>query len=156
MKTGPVKHGWTGVFVTEKVPNENQGVVISQFFENSPAIGCGLKVGDQVVRIGKREISRPSDVIDVSFFSKVGYDLPVEVLPMGKTALFSKCGSAPRSRRSMSPQRNLIVPIEVACRPSDAADEPQGSIRKANCCRLARWRFKKTPTSSAITFTFLT
>ncbi len=88
-KSGKARHGWVGVGVSEKETSAStKGVVVSNLFENTPALTSGIKVGDLVLKIGSREIRRPSDVIDLSFFSRVGEDLPVIVVREGKTMNF--------------------------------------------------------------------
>jgi len=89
MQSGKALHGWVGVGVSEKETSATtKGVIVSNLFENTPALTSGIKVGDLVLKIGSREIRRPSDVIDLSFFSRVGEDLPVVVMREGKTMTF--------------------------------------------------------------------
>jgi S1-C subfamily serine protease len=88
-RSGKALHGWVGVGVSEQERSDlPRGVFVSNLFENTPALSCGIKVGDVVLKIGGREIKRPSDVIDVSFFSRVGEELPVVVLREGKQMNF--------------------------------------------------------------------
>ncbi len=87
--TGAARQGWVGVGVADRNPAEpNQGVMISKLFDHSPAPQSGLQIGDVLLRIGTKEIRHPSDVIDVSFFSKVGETLPVVVSRSGKVMNF--------------------------------------------------------------------
>ncbi|MES2308651.1 MAG: S1C family serine protease, partial [Verrucomicrobiota bacterium] len=89
IRSGKAMHGWVGVGVSEQeVSDLAKGVFVSNLFENTPALTCGIKVGDVVLKIGGKEIRRPSDVIDVSFFSRVGDELPVVVLRDGKPMNF--------------------------------------------------------------------
>lgn len=83
--TGNVLHGWVGVGVSEIDSSDmSKGVRVSNLFENTPALTSGIQVGDRVIKIGGREIRRPSDVIDISYFSSVGSDLAVVVSRGGK------------------------------------------------------------------------
>ena len=94
---GEVKHGWVGVGVTEVDPDrggvrttsvplkdEPARVRISQIFDHTAAAASGLQLGDVVLRIGSREIHRPTDVIDASYFASVGEKMVVTVEREGK------------------------------------------------------------------------
>jgi S1-C subfamily serine protease len=45
----------------------------------TPASKSGIRPGDIVMRIDSREIYRPADVLDASFFSQVGGNMTVVV-----------------------------------------------------------------------------
>jgi serine protease Do len=79
---GRVEHGWVGVGVDPR--SDSNDVRILQLFESTPAAASGLQTGDTVVRIGSKEIAKASDVIDASFYSRVGEDLAVVVNRNGK------------------------------------------------------------------------
>lgn len=85
VSAGKVAHGWVGIGVAEFHDADlAKGVIVSNLFENTPALTSGVQVGDRILKIGDREIRRPSDVIDVSYFSRVGEDLSVLVSRQGK------------------------------------------------------------------------
>ena len=83
---GRIVHGWVGVGVNPH--SEDKEVRITQLFDGTPAALSGLQPGDVVVRVDKREIVRPSDVIDASFFSRVGEEIPVVVARKGQLLTF--------------------------------------------------------------------
>jgi C-terminal processing protease CtpA/Prc len=74
-----------------ELPNARPGapaVEISQLFEDTPAAVSGLASGDVVLKIGNRNITSPSDVMDASFFSNVGEETSVTVVRSGKTMVY--------------------------------------------------------------------
>jgi serine protease Do len=78
---GRAKHGWVGVNVTG-VPDTNHDgrtVKVVQIVPGTPASESGIRPGDFVMRIDSREIYRPEDVLDASFFSTVGANMNVVV-----------------------------------------------------------------------------
>ncbi|MFH1066988.1 MAG: S1C family serine protease [bacterium] len=89
-KYGEAQHGWVGVGVMQEEAKAKQGgiVRVSQLFEGAPAVGSGITTGDRVLKIGQREISQPSDVLDAAFFSKVGEKVAVLVERDGKKVAF--------------------------------------------------------------------
>jgi serine protease Do len=78
---GRARHGWVGVNVIE-VPDtrhDDRTVRVVQCVPGTPASHSGILPGDTVLRIDAREIYRPADVLDASFFSHVGGDMNVVV-----------------------------------------------------------------------------
>jgi serine protease Do len=88
LANGEVKHGWVGVGVVEGEAELASGgfrpVLVSHFYEEAPAIKSGILKGDRVTMIGKRMIQSPADILDASFFARVGESIPVKVLRQGK------------------------------------------------------------------------
>jgi len=78
---GHARHGWVGVAVTMGPDSSHDGrlVRVVQIAPGTPASQSGIQVGDTVMRIDSREIYRPSDVQDASFFSHVGGTMIVVV-----------------------------------------------------------------------------
>ena len=78
---GRAKHGWVGVDVVE-VPDVNHDgrcVRVVRTVPGTPASTSGILPGDTVMRIDSREVYRPADVMDASFFSHVGGSMTVVV-----------------------------------------------------------------------------
>jgi S1-C subfamily serine protease len=59
--------------------HDNRTVHVVHLAADSPVSKSGIQVGDTVMRIDSREIYRPSDVQDASFFSHVGGNMTVVV-----------------------------------------------------------------------------
>jgi len=78
---GHARYGWVGVNVVEQPDSNKDGrtVRVVQAVPGTPASESGIRAGDTVMRIDSREIYRPSDVLDASFFSSVGANMNVVV-----------------------------------------------------------------------------
>lgn len=78
---GRAKHGWVGVNVVEAPDTAHDGrtVRVVQAVPGTPASASGIQPGDTVMRIDSREVYRPADVLDASFFSHVGGNMTVVV-----------------------------------------------------------------------------
>jgi serine protease Do len=78
---GHARHGWVGVNVVEQpgAVTDGRTVRVVQIVAGTPASESGIRVGDTVMRIDSREIYRPADVLDASFFSQVGSNMNVVV-----------------------------------------------------------------------------
>jgi serine protease Do len=78
---GHARHGWVGVNVMEQADTAHDGrtVRVVQVVAGTPASESGIRPGDTVMRIDSREIYRPSDVLDASFFSQVGSNMSVVI-----------------------------------------------------------------------------
>jgi serine protease Do len=78
---GRARHGWVGVDVVEvpDVDHDGRCVQVVRTVPGTPASQSGILPGDIVMRIDSREIYRPADVMDASFFSHVGGNMTVVV-----------------------------------------------------------------------------
>ena len=78
---GRARHGWVGVNVVQDTDTAHDGrtVRVIQVVTGTPASESGIRAGDTVMRIDSREIYRPADVLDASFFSQVGAKMNVVV-----------------------------------------------------------------------------
>ena len=78
---GRAKHGWVGVDVVEWPDTQHDGrtVRVVRTVPGTPASRSGILPGDTVMRIDSREVYRPADVLDASFFSHVGGQMTVVV-----------------------------------------------------------------------------
>ena len=89
-KYGTARHGWVGVGVKEVGDGQSglRAVEITQLFGDTPASQSGLAPGDMVIKIGGRPITCPADVMDASFYSRVGQETNVTVVRDGKTLVY--------------------------------------------------------------------
>jgi serine protease Do len=78
---GHACYGWVGVNVREVADTAHDGrtVRVVQAVPGTPASESGILPGDTVMRIDSREVYRPADVLDASFFSHVGASMNVVV-----------------------------------------------------------------------------
>jgi serine protease Do len=88
---GHARHGWVGVNVMEAPDTLHDGrtVRVVQIVPGTPASESGIRPGDTVMRIDAREIYRPGDVLDASFFSQVGANMNVVVRRQDKLYNYS-------------------------------------------------------------------
>ena len=78
---GEARYGWVGVNVMQGPDTNHDGrtVRVVQVVPETPASLSGIQAGDTVMRIDAREIYRPADVLDASFYSHVGGSMTVVV-----------------------------------------------------------------------------
>ncbi len=118
---GEVKHGWVGVGVVEGQAEPASGgfrpVLVSHFFEEAPAINSGILKGDRVTMIGKRVIHSPSDILDASFFARVGETIPVKVLRQGKEFFYN-------IKVDERPEASPLVDRKILIEGPDSTDMP--------------------------------
>jgi S1-C subfamily serine protease len=88
---GRARHGWVGVNVVQGPDSNHDGrtVRVVQAVAGTPASKSGIEPGDTVMRIDDREIYRPADVLDASFFSHVGGNMTVVVRRVGDLYTYS-------------------------------------------------------------------
>ena len=88
---GRARHGWVGVNVVQGPDSNHDGrtVRVVQAVAGTPAAKSGIEPGDTVMRIDEREIYRPADVLDASFFSHVGGNMTVVVRRVGDLYTYS-------------------------------------------------------------------
>jgi S1-C subfamily serine protease len=112
---GHARHGWVGVGVVEGQMTSEGGkpVVVSQIFNETPAVNSGIKPGDVVLKIGDRDIRQPSDVLDAAFFAHVGKAVPVVVSRAGETRQFSlEIAERPETSSLVNQVRPPSVPVQ--------------------------------------------
>ena len=80
-QAGHARQGWVGVNVVPEADTQHDGrtVRVVDVSPGSPASETGIQPGDTLMRIDSREIYRPADVLDASFFSQVGASMNVVV-----------------------------------------------------------------------------
>ena len=78
---GHAQYGWVGINVRQApdILHDGRTVSVVQVVPGTPASESGIQPGDTVMRIDAREIYRPTDVLDASFFSQVGSNMNVVV-----------------------------------------------------------------------------
>jgi S1-C subfamily serine protease len=119
---GRARHGWVGVNVSAVPDTGHDGrtVRVVQVVPGTPASQSGIQSGDTVMRIDSREIYRPSDVLDASFFSHVGGTMIVVVRRDEKLYDYSFAVT----ERPQGPAAAATVPTAgtLSSNPSAAAD----------------------------------
>ncbi|MDX2225914.1 MAG: S1C family serine protease [Verrucomicrobiae bacterium] len=83
---GQARHAWVGVGVTASSPGvaDNRTVRVHQIYAGTPAEKSDIRPGDVILKIGRFEIFKPSDVIDASFYARVGEPINITVMRDGR------------------------------------------------------------------------
>lgn len=90
VRFGQVRHGWIGGHLTEAAEEINGSrAEMTEVLENTPAANCGLQAGDILLRVGRKEIHQPDDIIDASFFLTAGDSVPITVMRGGEKLTFN-------------------------------------------------------------------
>lgn len=90
VRFGEVRHGWVGVNVAEAAePVEGSRAEMTDLMPDTPAAESGLKPGDILVQVGKRDVHQPEDVLDASFFITAGDTVPITVIRNGEKMTFN-------------------------------------------------------------------
>ncbi len=117
-QSGTARHGWVGVGVVEGQadPVGVRPVIVSNLFDQTPAAASGLQPGDVVLRIGDRDIRSPRDVLDASFYSRIGEQIPVQVRRDDEIKTFTftvteRQTAAPGAGLVPDSSDNLIIPF---------------------------------------------
>jgi Do/DeqQ family serine protease len=86
IKHGKVIHGWLGIGMQKLTPElagkfgVDKGVIISEIYRDSPAFKTGIKPGDIIVSIDKKEITGPSDIQKIVSYKKPGDKIEVNII----------------------------------------------------------------------------
>ena len=87
-QNGTVKRGWIGIKIQSNNKdvardlkiNDNQGVIVSEVTENSPAAKAGINAGDVILSLGKTEISNSKDFSRLVAESPIGKKITLVLL----------------------------------------------------------------------------
>lgn len=116
-QTGKVKRGWIGIKIqsnnleTEETMNlkNHQGVVVSAITEGSPAAKAGIAVGDVILNLGEKEITRSKDFSRLVAESPIGKEIALLVWRNGEimtlNVLVEEMPAAPTISRPTVPSQ---------------------------------------------------
>ena len=116
-QTGKVKRGWIGIKIqsnnleTEETMNlkNHQGVVVSAITEGSPAAKAGIAVGDVILNLGEKEITRSKDFSRLVAESPIGKEIALLVWRNGEimtlNVLVKEMPAAPTISRPTVPSQ---------------------------------------------------
>src|SRR5213082_2376925 len=69
VRFGEARHGWVGINVSEaKTAVEGSRAEMTKIMEGTPAADSGIKPGDILLQVGRKQVHEPEDVLDASFF----------------------------------------------------------------------------------------
>jgi len=94
--SGKVVRGWLGVMIQRITPEleksfnlkDDQGALVADVPEDSPAAKAGIKRGDVIVEFNGKAIKEWSDLPSMVANTKVGETVPVKVMRDGKEKVF--------------------------------------------------------------------
>src|SRR6266571_1336424 len=111
VRFGEARHGWIGINVAEaKTP-----------VEGTPAAESGVKPGDILLQVGRKQVREPEDVLDASFFITAGDSVPITVMRGNEKLTFNvQADFHPASQRPpliaspLSPNRAIPLNLQSA------------------------------------------
>src|ERR1041385_2236060 len=81
VRFGEARHGWIGINVAEaKTPVEGSRAEMTKIIQGTPAADSGIKSGDILLQVGRKQVHEPEDVLDASFFITAGDTVPITVM----------------------------------------------------------------------------
>ena len=92
-ESGRVSRGWLGVLIQDVTRElaesfgmaKPQGALVAKVLEGSPAERAGFEVGDILLSFGEHAIDRSSDLPPIVGRTRVGREVPVEILRGGES-----------------------------------------------------------------------
>ncbi|PYL10006.1 MAG: hypothetical protein DME34_01360 [Verrucomicrobia bacterium] len=89
VRFGEARHGWIGINVAEaKTPVEGSRAEMTKIIEGTPAAESGVKPGDILLQVGRKQVREPEDVLDASFFITAGDSVPITVMRGNEKLIF--------------------------------------------------------------------
>ncbi len=86
IKHGKVIHGWLGIGMQKLTPElagkfgVDKGIIVSDVYQDSPAFKTGIKPGDIIVSIDKKDITAPSDIQKIVSYKKPGDKIEINII----------------------------------------------------------------------------
>ena len=112
--------GWFGIRVANMTPElrtffsapNDRGVLVTRVHEGGAAERAGLKVGDVIVGIGKRQVKNPRDLQDAIRAQRPGQGLHLDVVRGRVNWKLARQAPVPQHQRAapMEPEPQLEVP----------------------------------------------
>lgn len=123
---GRPRLGWVGISVRHDTNSTqlSSSVVVREVFTNAPAYAAGVRIGDRIVKIGERDVRLPGDIIEASFFARIGDAMPL-VLQRGDERLAIEI---PVQERPPPPPGTTSIGFAEAETPHDALPGAESAI----------------------------
>src|ERR1041385_4971425 len=81
VRFGEPRHGWIGINVGEaKKEVDGSRAEMTKIMDGTPAADSGIKSGDILLQVGRKQVHEPEDVLDASFFITAGDTVPITVM----------------------------------------------------------------------------
>src|SRR6059058_4191671 len=118
VRFGEARHGWVGINVTEAPqPVEGSRAEMAQIMDGTPAAYSGIKPGDILLRVGRKKVTQPEDVLDASFFITAGDTVPITVIRGNEKLTFNvQAETHPASQHPpliAAPTMNQAIPLKL-------------------------------------------
>jgi S1-C subfamily serine protease len=118
VRFGEVRHGWIGINVSEaQTQVEGSRAEMTKIMEGTPAADSGVKAGDILLQVGRKQVREPEDVLDASFFITAGDSVPITVMRGNEKLTFNvQADVHPASQRPpliASPSINQAIPLKL-------------------------------------------
>jgi serine protease Do len=115
---GEARHGWIGINVSEAPTSvEGSRAEMTKIMEGTPAADCGVKPGDILLQVGRKQVREPEDVLDASFFITAGDTVPITVMRGNEKLTFNvQADVHPASQHPplvALPSINRVIPLKL-------------------------------------------
>src|SRR5437773_1537625 len=118
VRFGEARHGWVGINVSEAARRvEGSRAEMTEIMEGTPAAGSGIKPGDILLQVGRKQVHEPEDVLDASFFITAGDTVPITVMRGNEKLTFNvQADFHPAGQRPpliAAPSMNQTIPLKL-------------------------------------------
>ena len=118
VRFGEARHGWIGINVSEaETPVEGSRAQMTKIMEGTPAADSGVKAGDVLLQVGRKQVREPEDVLDASFFITAGDSVPITVMRGNEKLTFNvQADLHPASQHPplvALPSINQVIPLKL-------------------------------------------
>lgn len=115
VRFGEARHGWIGINA-EPVEKEVAGssARVTEVMDGTPAADSGVQRGDMLLQVGRKEVHKPEDVIDASFFLSAGEKVPITVMRGDQRLTFEiEAAFHPATKRAASAAPSGAIPLKL-------------------------------------------
>jgi S1-C subfamily serine protease len=115
LRFGEVRHGWIGANLMQALEGKaGSSAEVTEILDNTPAANCGIRQGDILVQVGRREIHQPDDIIDASFFISAGDNVPITVMRGDERLTFNAQAELHPTTEQVQRIQRLQHPLMIA------------------------------------------
>src|SRR5881409_148024 len=122
VRFGEAKHGWVGINVSDAAqPVEGSRAEMTQIMDDTPAARSGIKPGDILLKVGRKKVTQPEDVLDASFFITAGDTVPITVMRGNQKLTFHVRATLHQASRTgpllaspATPSGNQAIPLSLS------------------------------------------
>jgi serine protease Do len=115
LRFGEVRHGWIGANLMQALETKDgSSAEVTELLDNTPAANSGIRPGDILLQVGRREIHQPDDIIDASFFISAGDNVPITVMRGDERLTFSVQAEVHPTTEQVQRIQRLQHPLMIA------------------------------------------